>query len=121
MFYFPSYYSNLYAVDGKPGSVAGLFERVAQSIKVKHYSEAINDLNAAIEADPTLSEAYYHRGSVLRQLCRFSSPKNLLYLFYNFIFKSKIYFVRISFDIFLFNIVITNYLILSNVDGQHLS
>ncbi|KAK1561979.1 hypothetical protein Q3G72_004233 [Acer saccharum] len=65
------------ASDGKPGSAAELFEKVSQSIKVKHYSEAINDLNAAIEADPTLSEAYYHRGSVLRQLCRYEeSEKN---------------------------------------------
>ncbi|KDO44238.1 hypothetical protein CISIN_1g043837mg [Citrus sinensis] len=37
---------------------------------MKHYSEALDDLNTAIEADPTLSEAYFHRGSVLRQLCR---------------------------------------------------
>ncbi|KAL5740761.1 hypothetical protein ACOSP7_029642 [Xanthoceras sorbifolium] len=65
------------ALDGKPGSAAELFESVSQSIKVKHYSEALNDLNAAIEADPTLSEAYYHRGSVLRQLCRYEeSEKN---------------------------------------------
>lgn len=57
--------------DGKPGDAAELFERVAHSIKVKRYSEAISDLNAAIEADPTLSEAYRHRASILRQLCRF--------------------------------------------------
>ncbi|XP_044489709.1 dnaJ protein P58IPK homolog isoform X2 [Mangifera indica] len=63
--------------DGKPGNAAELFERVSQSIKVKHYIEALNDLNAAIEADPTLSEAYYHRGAVLRQLCRYEeSEKN---------------------------------------------
>ncbi|PQQ21075.1 dnaJ protein P58IPK homolog [Prunus yedoensis var. nudiflora] len=58
------------ALDGKPGNAAELFERVSQSIKVKRYSEALNDLNAAIEADPTLSEAYYHRASVLRHICR---------------------------------------------------
>ncbi|BBH06008.1 homolog of mamallian P58IPK [Prunus dulcis] len=45
------------------------------SIKVKRYSEALNDLNAAIEADPTLSEAYYHRASVLRHIC--SENKNV--------------------------------------------
>ncbi|KAL7248123.1 hypothetical protein ACSBR2_002932 [Camellia fascicularis] len=59
------------ALDGKPGDTAELFERVSQSIKVKHYSDALDDLNAAIEAAPTLSEAYWHRASVLRQLCRF--------------------------------------------------
>lgn len=39
---------------------------------MKKYSEALKDLNAAIEADPALSEAYWHRASILRQLCRFS-------------------------------------------------
>lgn len=37
---------------------------------MKKYSEALRDLNAAIEADPALSEAYRHRASILRQLCR---------------------------------------------------
>lgn len=63
------------ALDGKPGNAAELFERVSQSIKVKRYSEALNDLNAAIEADPTLSEAYYHRASVLRHICRYEESK----------------------------------------------
>lgn len=65
------------AFDGKPSNAAELFERVSKSIKMKHYSEALDDLNTAIEADPTLSEAYFHRGSVLRQLCRYEeSEKN---------------------------------------------
>ncbi|XP_059646894.1 dnaJ protein P58IPK homolog [Cornus florida] len=65
------------ALDGKPGDTAELFERVSQSIKVKRYSEALDDLNAAIEADPALSEAYWHRASILRQLCRYEdSEKN---------------------------------------------
>ncbi|GLT89761.1 hypothetical protein SLE2022_077320 [Rubroshorea leprosula] len=63
------------ALDGTPGNAAELFERVSQSIKVKHYSEALNDLNAAIEADPSLSEAYFHRASVLRQLCRYEESE----------------------------------------------
>nr|GMD31821.1 DnaJ protein P58IPK homolog [Ipomoea batatas]GMD34955.1 DnaJ protein P58IPK homolog [Ipomoea batatas]GMD38285.1 DnaJ protein P58IPK homolog [Ipomoea batatas] len=58
------------ALDGNPGDAAALFERAQQHVKVKKYSEALNDLNAAIEADPALSEAYWHRASVLRQLCR---------------------------------------------------
>lgn len=57
--------------DGKSGDTSELFERVSHSIKVKRYSEAINDLNTAIEADPSLSEAYWRRASVLRHLCRF--------------------------------------------------
>ncbi|XP_062166604.1 dnaJ protein P58IPK homolog isoform X1 [Alnus glutinosa] len=63
------------ALDGKPGSDAELLERVSQSIKVKRYSEALDDLNSAIEADPTLSEAYFRRASVLRQLCRYEESE----------------------------------------------
>lgn len=63
------------ALDGKAGNAAELLERVSQSIKVKRYSEAINDLNAAIEADPMLSEAYFRRASILRQLCRYEESE----------------------------------------------
>lgn len=52
------------------GNAAELFEKVERSVKVKLYSEAIDDLNTAIEADPTLSEAYFRRASILRQICR---------------------------------------------------
>ncbi|PPR90470.1 hypothetical protein GOBAR_AA30228 [Gossypium barbadense] len=60
---------------GKPGNAAELFESVSQNIKVKRYSEALNDLNAAIETDPALSEAYFHRASILRQLCRYEESE----------------------------------------------
>ncbi|KAK7285074.1 hypothetical protein RJT34_19832 [Clitoria ternatea] len=63
------------ASDGNPGHAAELFERASESIKVKHYTEALDDLNAAIEADPTLSEAYLFRASVLRQLCRYEQSE----------------------------------------------
>ncbi|XVF76468.1 hypothetical protein PTKIN_Ptkin13bG0268700 [Pterospermum kingtungense] len=63
------------SLDGKRGNDAELFERVSQSIKVKRYSEALNDLNAAIGADPALSEAYYRSASVLRQLCRYEESE----------------------------------------------
>lgn len=63
--------SSIQIVDAKPGDAVALFERVSQSIKVKKYSEALAELNSAIEADPALSEAYWHRASILRQLCRF--------------------------------------------------
>ncbi|KAH7513221.1 hypothetical protein FEM48_Zijuj12G0173600 [Ziziphus jujuba var. spinosa] len=59
----------------KPGNVAQLLERVSQSIKVKRYSEALDDLNTAIEADPKLSEAHFHRASILRQLCRYEESE----------------------------------------------
>ncbi|MBA0551439.1 hypothetical protein Golob_022323 [Gossypium lobatum] len=62
-------------VDENLGNAAELFERVSQSIKVKRYSEALNDLNAAIEADPALSEAYMRRASLLRQLCRYEESE----------------------------------------------
>ena len=61
----------LISPDGKLGNSAELFKKVSQNVRVKRYSEALDDLNAAIEADPELSEAYFHRGSILRQLCRF--------------------------------------------------
>ncbi|KAH0632572.1 dnaJ protein P58IPK homolog [Solanum tuberosum] len=63
------------ALDTKPGDAAALFERVTQNVKVKKYSEALNDLNSAIEADPALSEAYWHRASLLRQLCRYEESE----------------------------------------------
>ncbi|KAI4349166.1 hypothetical protein L6164_009796 [Bauhinia variegata] len=63
------------ALDGKSGNVAELFERVSQSIKAKRYSEALDDLNASIEADPTLSEAYLRRASLLRHLCRYEESE----------------------------------------------
>lgn len=81
--------------DGKPGDVAELFERVSQNVKVKRYSEALDDLNAAIEADPTLSEAYWHRASIQRQLCRFLFTDCLFY-FYKLLFlcswKARVYY-----------------------------
>ncbi|KAL2509449.1 DnaJ protein P58IPK-like protein [Forsythia ovata] len=63
------------ALDGQPSDAAALFERASQSIKVKKYSEALDDLNAAIETDPGLSEAYRHRASILRQLCRYGESE----------------------------------------------
>ncbi|CAA2953897.1 dnaJ P58IPK homolog [Olea europaea subsp. europaea] len=63
------------ALDGQPSDAAALFERASQSIKVKKYSEALDDLNAAIEADPGLSDAYWHRASILRRFCRYEESE----------------------------------------------
>ncbi|WCJ34576.1 hypothetical protein M5689_015876 [Euphorbia peplus] len=63
------------AADGKAGNVAELFEKVEQSVKVKRYSEALDDLNSAIEADPMLSEAYFRRASILRKICRYDESE----------------------------------------------
>ena len=68
-------------VDAEAGNAAELFERASQSIKLKRYSDALDDLNAAIEADPFLSEAYIRRASILRQLCRFFLYSIILFLF----------------------------------------
>ncbi|KAL5059973.1 hypothetical protein RYX36_031577 [Vicia faba] len=57
------------------GNAADLFEKASQSIKGRHYTEALNDLNSAIEADPNLSEAYHYRATVLRQLCRYEQSE----------------------------------------------
>lgn len=63
------------ALDGTPGNAAELFERVSKSVKMKRYNEALDDLNTAIESDPSLSEAYLRRASILRQLCRFEESE----------------------------------------------
>ncbi|KAL8508836.1 hypothetical protein ACS0TY_016150 [Phlomoides rotata] len=63
------------ATDGKTGDSAALFERVSESIKVKKYSVALAELNAAIEANPALSEAFWNRASILRQLCRYEESE----------------------------------------------
>lgn len=42
---------------------------------MKKYSEALAELNSAIEADPALSEAYWHRASILRQLCSYDESE----------------------------------------------
>ncbi|CAL9228962.1 unnamed protein product [Arabidopsis halleri] len=64
------------ALDGQSVDAAELFERASQSIKVKRFSDALDDLNAAIEADPALSEAYFKRASVLRHFCRYEDSEN---------------------------------------------
>ncbi|KAK6943777.1 Tetratricopeptide repeat 2 [Dillenia turbinata] len=63
------------AFDDKPGNAAELLQRASQNIRVKRYTEALEDLNTAIEADSTLSEAYLHRASVLRNLCRYEESE----------------------------------------------
>lgn len=61
-----------FALDDQSVDAAELFERASQSIKVKSYTDALDDLNAAIEADPSLSEAYFKRASILRRFCRYA-------------------------------------------------
>ncbi|KAI4318886.1 hypothetical protein MLD38_032543 [Melastoma candidum] len=56
---------------GKSIDSSALLERASQSIKVKRYNEALNDLNAAIQVHPDLSEALLQKASILRQLCRY--------------------------------------------------
>ncbi|KAL1193906.1 DnaJ P58IPK-like protein [Cardamine amara subsp. amara] len=64
------------ALDGQSVDAAELFERASQSIKVKSYTDALDDLNAAIEADPSLSEVYFKRASILRRFCRYEDSEN---------------------------------------------
>ncbi|XP_023893529.1 dnaJ protein P58IPK homolog [Quercus suber] len=63
------------ALDSEAGNAAELLERVSQSVKVKRYSDALDDLNTAIETDPMFSEAYFRRASILRQLCRYEESE----------------------------------------------
>ncbi|KAK4743222.1 hypothetical protein SAY87_001223 [Trapa incisa] len=44
------------ALDGKSSDIAELLEKASQNIKLKLYNEALNDLNTAIDVNPTLFE-----------------------------------------------------------------
>ncbi|KAI4341932.1 hypothetical protein MLD38_026601 [Melastoma candidum] len=61
----------VYAGGGESLDSSALLERASQSIKVKRYNEALDDLNAAIQARPDLSDAHLQKATTLRQLCRY--------------------------------------------------
>lgn len=62
--------------DGKPvGSASEFFKRSSENVQFKRFSEALNDLNDALELDPTFAEAHRRRAFVLRQLCRFEESE----------------------------------------------
>lgn len=82
-----------FGTDGQSVDAAELFERASQSIKVKRFSDALDDLNAAIEADPALSEAYFKRASVLRHFCRYRNGQKVLI---DLDFKTEVDFSSIS-------------------------
>ncbi|KAG9453387.1 hypothetical protein H6P81_006291 [Aristolochia fimbriata] len=63
------------AEDYQPSNANDLLKRASERIKLKHYRGAVEDLNAAIEADPSLSEAYLHHASALRYLCRYEESE----------------------------------------------
>ncbi|KAL4560530.1 hypothetical protein LXL04_032682 [Taraxacum kok-saghyz] len=65
----------VYSLDGNTGDAVELFERASRNMEMKRYDDAIDDLNAAIEADPLLSEAYWSRALVLRHLCRYKESE----------------------------------------------
>ncbi|XP_072996450.1 dnaJ protein P58IPK homolog B isoform X1 [Typha latifolia] len=65
------------AQDNQPEDALSLLKKASTMIKVNQYDEALGLLNAAVEADPYLSEAYLQRASVLRHKCRYEeSEKN---------------------------------------------
>ncbi|CAL9081406.1 unnamed protein product [Musa textilis] len=59
------------AQDSQTGNALDLLKRASEMIKVKRHREAVGLLNAAIEADPNLSEAYQQRATAFLHLCRF--------------------------------------------------
>ncbi|XP_011620841.1 dnaJ protein P58IPK homolog B isoform X1 [Amborella trichopoda] len=61
--------------DGKPGDAATFSKKALESLAFKRYFEALDYLNEALEADPAFSEAYFHRASSLRQLCRYEESE----------------------------------------------
>ncbi|KAG1339112.1 dnaJ protein P58IPK [Cocos nucifera] len=63
--------------ESQHGDAVSSLKRASVMIKLNQYDDALGLLNAAIEANPNLSEAYSQRASVLRHLCRFEeSEKN---------------------------------------------
>ncbi|CAN6470417.1 unnamed protein product [Victoria cruziana] len=54
---------------------ATLLKKASDNIKIRHYIKALEELNAAIVSDPTLSEAYMHRAFAYRQLCRYEESE----------------------------------------------
>ncbi|XP_068669232.1 dnaJ protein P58IPK homolog B-like [Aristolochia californica] len=63
------------AEDYQPSSANDLLKKASDRIKLKHFRGAVEDLNAAIEADPSLSEAYWHHAFALRYLCRYEESE----------------------------------------------
>ncbi|CAA6661818.1 unnamed protein product [Spirodela intermedia] len=64
-------------VDANDRDASTLLKLASENVKLGQYSEALENLNAAIDKKPEFSEAYRDRGHVLRQLCRFEeSEKN---------------------------------------------
>ncbi|CAD5194503.1 dnaJ protein P58IPK homolog B-like [Musa acuminata AAA Group] len=59
------------AQDSQTGDALDLLKRASEMIKVKRHHDAVGLLNAAIEADPNLSEAYQQRATAFLHLCRF--------------------------------------------------
>ncbi|PKU65640.1 dnaJ protein P58IPK homolog B [Dendrobium catenatum] len=62
--------------DSQEVEAVNLVKRASERIKLKQYGEALELLNAAIEAYSKLSEAYLQRAFVLRHLCRFEESEN---------------------------------------------
>ncbi|KAJ8464532.1 hypothetical protein OPV22_027084 [Ensete ventricosum] len=57
--------------DSQTGDALNLLKTASEMIKVKRHHKAVGLLNAAIEADPNLSEAYQQRATAFLHLCRF--------------------------------------------------
>lgn len=64
---------------------ADLLKRASEKIKSRLYGGAVEDLNAAIEADPALSDAYFRRASALRHLCRLFFCFDVFVIIYNLV------------------------------------
>ena len=56
--------------DADPESPLGYTKRAAAYVQLKKYGDALQDLNTAIEKDPTSTQAYLHRGRIRKQTCQ---------------------------------------------------
>lgn len=58
-----------------PTDVIGYSKRAAAKILLRHHFEALEDLDKVLDIDAKFLQAYLHRGSLLRQLCRFEESE----------------------------------------------
>eukprot|EP01018_Ginkgo_biloba_P000672 Gb_13941 [translate_table: standard] len=58
-----------------PSDVIGYSKRAAANLQLRRHFEALEDLDKALEVDRNFLQAYLHRGSLFRQLCRFEESE----------------------------------------------
>ncbi|KAG2603616.1 hypothetical protein PVAP13_5KG781800 [Panicum virgatum] len=66
----------VFAQEGQEKDPATLFARASEMMNLRKYDGALGLLNAVLEVDPSHSEAYRQRASVLRHKCRYKEAES---------------------------------------------